>query len=89
MVLFFFFLFLIFCLICRFIDIFGFTCDFNFALENEAENVVNDDDDTFVDNELVNREIINSVNNKNNDIENVNSLNILSVIIVQLTFMTD
>ena len=37
-----------------------FTCDFNFALENETANVVNDDDDdddTFVDSELVNRKL--------------------------------
>ena len=36
---------------------FGFTCDFNFALKNETANVVNDDDDTFVDSELVNRKL--------------------------------
>ena len=61
-----------------FIEILAFTCDFNFALANETENVVNNDDSTFVDSELVNREIVSSVNNKNNDIDNVNSLNIVN-----------
>ena len=62
----------------RFIDIFGFTCDFNFALANEVENVINDEDGTFVDSELVNTYIVNNANNKNNDIDNVNSLNIIN-----------
>ena len=67
-------------LIFRFSKICDFTCDFNFALENEAENVIddNDDDDTFIDNELVNREIVNSVKNRSNGIDNVNSLNIVN-----------
>ena len=65
-------------LIFRFFDIFGFTCDFNFALAKEVENVINDEDGTFLDSELVNREIVNSVNDKNNDIDNVNSLNIVN-----------
>ena len=51
---------------------FGFTCDFNFQLANEVENITNDDDGTFVDSELVN-----SINNKN-DIDNINSLNIVN-----------
>ena len=62
----------------RFIDIFGFTCDFNFALANEVENVINDEDGTFLDSELVNKEIVNSVNNNDNDIDNVHSLNIVN-----------
>ena len=61
----------------RFIDLFGFTCDFNFALANEVENI-NNDDGTFVDSELVNTDIVNSANNKNSDIDNVNSLNIIN-----------
>ena len=61
-----------------FIDIFGFTCDFNFALANEVDYVINDEHDTFLDSGLVNTEIVNSDNNKNNDIDNVNSLNILN-----------
>ena len=61
----------------RFIDLFGFNCDFNFALANEVENI-NNDDGTFVDSELVNTDIVNSANNKNNDIDNVNSLNIIN-----------
>ena len=65
-------------LIFRFFDIFGFTRDFNFALAKEVENVINDEDGTFLDSELVNREIVNSVNDKNNDIDNVNSLNIVN-----------
>ena len=36
----------------RFINIFGFTCDFNFVLAKEVENVINDDG-TFVDSELL------------------------------------
>ena len=43
--------------IFRFINIFGFTCDFNFALANEVENFINDKDGTFLDSELVNREL--------------------------------
>ena len=53
----------------RFIDIFGFTCNFDFALANEVENVINDEDGTFLDRILVNKEIINSANDKNNDID--------------------
>ena len=68
---------------------FGFVYEFNFALANKAENAINDDDDdddddddgggggTFVDSELLNREILNSVNDKNNYTDNVNSLNIV------------
>ena len=62
----------------RFIDLFGFTCDFNFALANEVENIINNENGTFVDSELVNTDIANSANNKNNDIDNVNSLNIIN-----------
>ena len=61
--------------IFRFINIFGFTYDFNFALANEVENFINDKDGTFLDNELVNREIVNCVNDINYDIDKVNSLN--------------
>ena len=62
----------------RFIGIFGFTCDFNFALADEVEYVINDEYGTFLDSGLVNTEIVNSDNNENNDIDNVNSLNILN-----------
>ena len=62
----------------RFIDIFGFTWDFNFASTNEVENVINNEDGTFVDSEFVNTDIESSANNKNNDIDNVNSLNIIN-----------
>ena len=61
--------------IFRLINIFGFTSDFNFALANEVENFINDKDGTFLDNKLVNREIVNCVNDINYDIDNVNSLN--------------
>ena len=70
------------CLTFKFIDIFGYTSDFNFVLANEAENDINDDDDddddddTFAESEIVNREIVNSVNNKNHDICDEDSLNI-------------
>ena len=61
----------------RFINIFGFTCDFNFVLAKEVENVINDDG-TFVDSELLDQKIVNSANSRNNDIDNVNSMNILN-----------
>ena len=65
-------------LIFRFINIFGFTCVFNFVLANETEKDIHDDHDgTFVDSKIVNREIVNGINNKNNDINNANSLNIV------------
>ena len=66
------------CLTFRFIEIFDYTSDFNFVLANEAENDINDDDDddTFAESEIVNREIVNSVNNKNHDICDEDSLNI-------------
>ena len=105
-----------FCLIFRFIDVFGFTCDFSFVLANEVkkqppelfyvkrcfpvnfvkflripflqntsgrlplevENVIYNEGGTILDNEIVNREIVNSVNNKNDDIDNVHSLNIVN-----------
>ena len=54
-------------------DILGVTCDFNFALANEVENVINDEGGTFFDSELVHKEILNSASNKNNNIDNVNS----------------
>ena len=68
----------ILCLLFKFINIFGFTWDFNFALANEVETVINDEDGTFLDSELVNREIVNNFNNENNDIDNVNSLNMVN-----------
>ena len=60
-----------------FINMFGFTCDFNFVVAKEVENVINDDG-TFVDSELLDNKIVNSANSRNNDIDNVNSLNILN-----------
>ena len=42
---------------------------FQFWLANEVENVINDEDGTFLDSELVDKEIVNSANNKNNDIQ--------------------
>ena len=100
------------CLIFRFIDAFGFTCDFSFVLANEVKKqppelfyvkrcfLVNfvkflrtpflqntsgrlllevyDEGGTILDNEIVNREIVNRVNNKNDDIDNVPSLNIVN-----------
>lgn len=50
----------ILCLLFKFINIFGFTWDFNFALANEVENVINDEDGTFVDRKLADKEIVNS-----------------------------
>ena len=47
-------------------------------LANEVETVINDEDGTFLDSELVNREIVNNFNNENNDIDNVNSLNMVN-----------
>ena len=55
-----------------------FTFNFNFAVAKEVENVINDEDGTFVDSELVDKKILNSANSRNNDIDNVNSLNILN-----------
>ena len=60
-----------------FINMCGFTCDFNFVVAKEVENVINDDG-TFVDSELLDNKIVNSANSRNNDIDNVNSLNILN-----------
>ena len=37
---------------------FGFTCNFNFASTNEVENVINNEDGTFVDSEFVNMDIV-------------------------------
>ena len=54
----------------RFIDIFSFTCNLDVALANEVENVINDEDCTFLDSALANKEIINSANDKNNDVDN-------------------
>ena len=62
----------------RFIGIFGFACSFNSPLACEVENIITAEDGTFVDSELVNKDIVNSANNKNNDKDNVNSLNILN-----------
>ena len=62
----------------RFIGIFGFACSFNSPLACEVENIITAEDGTFLDSELVNKDIVNSANNKNNDKDNVNSLNILN-----------
>ena len=35
-------------------------CSFNIVLTNEVENVINDEDGTFVDRKLVDKEIVNS-----------------------------
>ena len=56
----------------------GFTWDFNFTVANQVEAGISDEDDTFLESELVNTEILNSVNNKYNDTDNVNSLNIVN-----------